>query len=444
MNVSHAAVRLTLFLLLLPLCTVSIKDPDFWWHLKTGQLVSASNSVPHVDTFSWSMAGSNWVSHEWLSELIMYGLYRGGGLPLLVVFFGAIAALAFVVATLRTDSEAIPTGLAALVGAVGTATVFGPRPQIFSMLLTSVFLYMLERDSKLWLLIPLTILWVNLHGAFAVGLGLVLIYSAGALFEGNRRKAGQLGLLFLACVAVVPINPHGMRLYTYPLETLTSPAMQRLLGDWAPPDFTRSASVGIILLLVTTFGLIAYAGKRVNPTRLAVLMIFTYAALRSGRHVPLLALAAVPLIAERLPPTKLSIRWWFPLTALLLGAPLIYHAATTPPKVVAEPLPSAAVDWLERSRPTGNLYNWYDWGGYLIWRGQRVWIDGRADLYGDRFVFADKDIGDAEGNWHTVFEERKVSTVMITPRLRLSRALAADPSWVKGYEDEMSVIYIRR
>lgn len=439
-----SAMRTTLFFVLVALCTVGVKDPDIWWHLKTGQIIAYTHSVPHTDHFSWSMAGSPWVSHEWLSELVMYGLFATGGFPLLVVFFGCLAALAFLIASLNSDTPTVPAGLAAAVGAVGAATVFGPRPQIFSILLASVFLYVLEKRRWLWALVPLTVLWANLHGGFAVGVGIIFLYSVGALFEGDRLRAGRLALLFLACLAVVPLNPHGVKLYTYPLQTLMSPAMQNLLGDWAPPDFRRLASAGIILLLAATFGLLAKSGKGIAATKLLLLLVFTYATLRSARHVPLLALVAVPLIAERLPQTRRSAPWWFAFAAALLALPVIYRAAITPPKLASDPLPSGAVDWLDRNQPAGNLYNWYDWGGYLIWRGHKVWIDGRPDMYGDSFVLKDKEIGDAKGDWRAVFADRKVGAVMITPHLDLSQALAADSEWVKGYEDELSIVYVRK
>jgi hypothetical protein len=327
---------------------------------------------------------------------------------------------------------------------VGAATVFGPRPQIFSILLASLFFYILERRRWLWGLVPLTVIWVNLHGGFAVGLGIIVVYSLGAFLDGDRSRSGRFALLFLACLAVVPLNPRGVTLYTYPLQTLMSPAMQNLLGDWAPPDFRRAASAGIILLLAVTFTLVAKSRKAVATTKWLLLMVFTYATLRSGRHVPLLALAAVPIIAERLPQTRRQAPWWLALVAALVILPIIYRAAASPPQLAGGSLPSGAVNWLDQHPPEGNLYNWYDWGGYLIWRGHKVWIDGRPDMYGDSFVFKDKEIGDAQGNWRAIFADRHVGAVMITPHSNLSQALASDSEWTKGYEDQISVVYVKR
>jgi hypothetical protein len=275
-------------------------------------------------------------------------------------------------------------------------------------------------------------------------LGIVFIYCLGALLESRGRDAARLAVVLAACVAVVVINPHGTRMYTYPLETLASPAMQNLLGDWAPPDFRRASSAGIVLLLITTFTLLAISPKRISAARLLLLLVFFYATLRSGRHVPLLALAAVPLIAERLPQTPRPFPKWLPLLAFLIAVPVVYRSAIAAPKLASRPLPSAAVDWLDQNRPAGNLYNWYDWGGYLIWRGRKVWIDGRPDMYGDQFVFLDKQIGDDEVDWRAIFAERDVRTVMITPALRLSKALATDPQWTKAYQDQLAVIYVKR
>ena len=79
-----------------------IADPDFWWHLRTGQLIVQTHTIPHFDPFSFTNNGKPWVAHEWLSEVFMYSLYRIGGYGLLIFVFSIVICGAFILAYLRS------------------------------------------------------------------------------------------------------------------------------------------------------------------------------------------------------------------------------------------------------------------------------------------------------------------------------------------------------
>ncbi len=100
-----------------------IADPDFWWHLRTGQLISQTGSIPHSDPFSFTNNGKPWIAHEWLSELFFYGLYKIGGYAALILTFSTIITAAFLFAYLRCPPETRPyiAGFALLLGAIATA-----------------------------------------------------------------------------------------------------------------------------------------------------------------------------------------------------------------------------------------------------------------------------------------------------------------------------------
>src|SRR5262245_60382623 len=157
---------------------------DFWWHLKAGEVIVTTGSIPRRDLFSFTALDSASVPHCWLAESLYYLVYSLGGLPCLILFNTALLLVAFLlVYRLCLESgESRRLGIvAALLAAASLALFSGMRPHVFSFVLFAYFYWVLSgfrqrRRDWLWTL-PLSMaLWVNLHGAFVVGLGLFAIY----------------------------------------------------------------------------------------------------------------------------------------------------------------------------------------------------------------------------------------------------------------------------
>src|SRR5271169_4720685 len=197
---STRAFLAVLFLGLFAMAVRNVNDPDVWWHLKVGQYIAEHKSVPHTDPFSYTRAGQPWVAHEWLSDLLLYQLQRTTGWGGLILIFAAILAAAFFLLYLRCGPATYVAGLATLCGAWATAPVWGVRPQVLSLLMTSLWLLILERSERnpklLWWTLPLTLLWVNLHAGFALGLALSALFIAGEwgeqLLGRSRRNTPRL------------------------------------------------------------------------------------------------------------------------------------------------------------------------------------------------------------------------------------------------------------
>jgi hypothetical protein len=138
-----------LFLGLFAMAARNVDDPDVWWHLKTGEYIAAHKSVPHTDPFSYTRAGQPWVAHEWLTELGLYEIQRSAGFAGLILVFAAILTAAFVLLYLRCGPAAYIAGVMTLWGALAARPVWGVRPQVISLLLTSLWLFILERAEKM-------------------------------------------------------------------------------------------------------------------------------------------------------------------------------------------------------------------------------------------------------------------------------------------------------
>jgi hypothetical protein len=486
---THWLLVIVIMAVIFTLAAQPITDPDFWWHLKTGQYIVETRTIPHTDIFSTLRFGSEWVAHEWLSETLIYGIFHALGYGGLIVVFSIVITAAFWIAYQRCRQLArhpYVSGLALLLGAAATMPTWGVRPQMFSLLFASIFISFLDRYSRreampwIWWLAPLMILWVNLHAGFALGLVLIVLTIAGLLldwlllrkdsFANVWRRARPLCWLLIICVAAVLLNPNGRRIYSYPFETLSSQAMMQYIQEWRSPNFHNPLFQALALLLLATFSALALSNIRPRPGQMLLLAATAWATLRSARNVAFFALVATPLLAEHSWTFITSHRWgrWLDktekrerderstskivLNVLLLMLALVVvtlgvgRAVKEQPVVEAQEFPAAAVDFIRERKPPQPIFNEYVWGGYLIWRlypDYRVYIDGRADVNGDELMKEFLAVNDGKPAWRESLENRGIRTVLVKPDAALASLLRQDSGWRKVFEDKQAVIFVR-
>jgi hypothetical protein len=480
--------RLFVIILALGLFTMAargVTDPDVWWHLRTGQLIIQNHKVFHTDPYSYTRFGQPWVDHEWLSQVLIFGLYRLAGWGGLIIGFAAVIASAFLVVFLRCPGRPYVAGVITLLGAFASAPSWGVRPQMITLLLASVLLLILERSYQrpefLWWTPPLILLWVNLHAGYAVGLALMVLFLVGdALdvafgFAISDSKDGRpatarfraLALAIVACAAVVPLNPYGRAMYSYPFETLRSRAMQNYIGEWHSPNFHQQLYLPTLIMILATIALPVLSPKRLRPREVLLLSVMTFAALRSVRHIPIYTLIAIPLVSAMLlawlqesgvarrfdlkhsamTPSKTL------LNGILLAAFLVFAVARIrfvtrgQAETEAKEFPTAAVSFIAAHHPPAPILAHYNWGGYFIWRlypEYRVYIDGRADLYGDAFMDNLAATYYVRGDaWRTPFETWGIRTVVLPPDAPVVTALKALPDWQTMYADSQAVVLVK-
>ncbi len=447
-------------------------DPDLWWHLQTGQDIVASRAIPQTDIYSFTRAGSEWVTHEWLSEVLIYAVYRvSGWAGLLAVFSGFITA-AFYLVYRRSTGKPYIAAFAILLAVAASSPLFGVRPQMITLLLASTFIAFLTsysndgKSRRLFWMVPLMLLWVNLHAGYALGLGLIGLYLVSIAFDRKWDLIPRLLMTLIACAAVVPLNPNGFRMFSYPLETLRSPSMAAFIQEWASPNFHQPMFLPLALFIFLLVAVLALSSKRLRASEVFLLFVTGLAALRSARHIPIFALIATPIFAQQVWELIVARGWELRLIApqgseprtavllavLLLLAPavldiaLIKHFVTNQAVYEAKNYPQAAVNFLESKKLPGPIYNRYGWGGYLIRRfhgAYPVYIDGRADVYGDQFMYEAFNTYDGGTGWFEPLDRLSIRTVLISPDAPLASLLRNDQEWLKVYEDEQAIIFTR-
>jgi hypothetical protein len=457
-----------LFLGLFAMAARNVADPDAWWHLKTGQYIAAHHSVLHADPFSYTRTGEPWVTHEWLSEVLLYQLQRTTGWGGLIVTFAAILCAAFFLLYLRCGPAPYVAGVATLCAAWATAPVWGVRPQVFSLLLTSLWLLILERSKRnpkiLWWTLPVTLLWVNLHAGFALGLALSALFLAGEWIEGalgyRQQTTSHLrnaALVLLLDLLIVPLNPNGLRMFSYPIETLRSTAMQNYIAEWASPSFHHPEYWPFLLIVLGTFAAMSWCPLKVRPRDLLLLLVSLYAALCSIRMIPLFVLIAAPLISRHLgnwprensqaqprrTGARTALNGVIVLAMAVFAGVHVFQVIQRQPQAEAQHFPARAVAFLQGHPPSGRIFNHYDWGGYLIWRlypSTPVFIDGRADLYGQPLLDQFAATYQLKGDWRQTLQRWSIDTVIVPTDSALATGLRSSPGWTVSYEDQQAVI----
>jgi hypothetical protein len=470
-----------LFLAIFVMAVRETLDPDMWWHLRTGQVI-LEQGIPRQDIYSFTVPDHRWITHEWLSEVVMWLGYQAAGLYGLILMSAALVSLTFALVYKRCLGRPYLAGFVILLAALASAPFWGVRPQLFNMLFTAAFIFLVEgyKDGKigrrvLWLLPLLTLFWANMHSGYLVGIALLLAYLAGesiSLTMGRQRERDLtwpavrwLGVMTLASLLIAVLNPNGPALWIYPFFTLGSNAMQSYIQEWASPDFHQVIFWPFAALL--GIGLLAMVAARRSPSLTDGLLFAGTAAagMLSARHIPIFAIVASPIICRHLllaleetrfhallsgqaredPAGRLVVLNWLLLLLFLVVAAVWSLAKLGGNEAaIAGRYPEAAVDYLvENGLDNQRIYNSYNWGGYLIWRGLPVFVDGRADVYGDEFLHYYRRTFDLTNRWQQPLDEYDVEYVLVEHHSPLSNLLEAGGSWQLAYDDSLASLFAR-
>ncbi len=435
-------------------------DPDTYWHIAAGQWMLAHGSVPRADPFSFSLPGAPWVAHEWLSEIGFALAWRIGGWGGVVLLAAAAAALAMGNLARHLGRTLAPLSVLVL-GMLAIATlapVLLARPHILALPLMEAFIAGLlaaraGSRAPSPALLGVMALWANLHGGFVLGLALVpplALEAVLAATPGARARAGRdWGLFFAGAVIAGCLTPQLWHGLVFPFHLLGMHTALGAITEWRSPDFGHMQPVEIWLL--AALGLAATRSVRLPPIRLALLLGLVHLGLAHGRDSVLVGMIGPLLVAEALartlapaPTGALGGR----AQAAGLGAGialaslwLIVHPVRRGADAIS---PQAALQHLPTELAQAHVFNDYDFGGYLIFAGIRPFIDGRADLYGDRFVDAYvRAMHPDRATLAALLDRYAVSWTLLRPSDGAVLLLDAMPGWSRLYSDETAVVHVR-
>ncbi|HZZ87710.1 MAG TPA: hypothetical protein VFE13_05175 [Caulobacteraceae bacterium] len=449
-------------------------DGDTNWHVAAGRWILAHMTVPATDPFSFTYGGHRWIAHEWGSEVLMALAWLGLAWSGVVLLIGLAAGAAYALIARELALWMGPVGQV-----IGLALSFAclqpflfARPHMLAAPLlvfwTSQLLAARRQDRAPPLeLALLMVLWANLHASFIFGLGIVAPFAAEAFFEAPNEVGAKLkvvqgwGVFGAVATALSLATPHGILGLEFPFWVLNMKVLPNIL-EWRSATFQQPTLFEGALMVTLFLGL--WRGVRVPPFRLLLLIALVHMALQHIRQEAVLALLAPMLLAEpfgrtlnpgrtvpRLtPPVGWRPGWRIPsipvAATLALGAAAVVVTRLAMPLVRTDNgnVPVTAVAHVPPQLMTQPVFNEYAFGGYLIFKGVRPFVDGRADMYGDAFVQEYLAIaGGAQPDVDKAFKRWNIRWTILSPREPLVRELDARPGWRRVYSDSFAVVQAR-
>jgi hypothetical protein len=319
-----------------PLSNRPLADADIGWHIRTGELVLATHSLPRTDPFSSTMQGQTWFAWEWLYDIVLGILHQACGLNGVVWLCAFLVAAVFVLllSQLLRRGTGLPLAIVLMLLAESAATIhLYARPHIVSWLFSLLWFVGLERWERSqqgrlpwwvpWFFPASMLLWVNLHGGWLFGMALLGIYTFAAFVESIRTpdafaaigiayRARAMAVAWAASAVATLVNPYGWQLHAHVYRYLGDRYLMNRIDEFRSPNFHGWAERCFAVILVLT--LIAFAGNRFSDTRvsgnhgklrlshLLVVLLAAYAGFYSSRNLPvssmLLVLVAGPILWE--------------------------------------------------------------------------------------------------------------------------------------------------
>ena len=459
-------------------------DADFFAHIKTAQIIVDNRGLPGHDVFSYTVNNRAWVDHEYMSELVMYGLLNYlGGQALISIGFGALIAVGFLLMLARINLRPTPHIVVAAalgLGALAGIALWGPRAQMVTFTLFALTLYLidlyLQRRSRAIYFLPVVVaVWANFHAGFVYAFLLLALTAVCELvlwaIDRSRREhlvaARQLAIVLAVSAVAALITPWGPSLYHYIWLTQTSGTLSNFTAEWLSPNFHHLNMVAFLLtIFVFGAGLVFY---RPRLHQLVIAIVTLGLALQAERNILLFIAAATPVIAwcygaawheygvgrrlqEWLRPRPKDLQLVAATglvvaviaVAAFVGDGLGKQAASTRAN-----FPAAASDWLAAHPDTGSrMFSDVGWSGYLNYRfypqqNRSVFMLGDPTLVGDALMRQYTDITTLGSDWHTLLDRYRVDYVVFEPNTALASALDASPGWHRAYSDSVAVIWLR-
>jgi hypothetical protein len=477
-----------------------LTDSDTGWHIRTGEWILQNGRVPATDFFSFTKVGQPWFAWEWLSDVLMAVVHQRSGLAGIVLasllVLGATSVCVYRSTREESGHRLIAITLTGL--AMSASTIHWlARPHLVTPLFAAAFCWVLNRAERkcglatLWALPPITILWVNLHGGFFVGIVLLVTYATGAateeLVRGARQNAWDRARKYLltagACAAASLVNPYGYRLHLHVAEYLGSSFYIQRIGEFQSIDFHSFTAAYFETFLVLAIAAAVWHLSTGRLVHVLLLLSWSHLALFSARNVPIFAVVAAPGIglamrewldyAASLWPSQwlgnlfgcfteledglrmiafsdARRRWHLlPCVAVVVLALLLAYPGQTK-NLHAEfdrnRFPFDAVTFVSKADlgPHLKVYASWQWGGYLIyrlWPSIAVFDDGRTDFYGPDFVADGLRVWDACPDWASILERYRVNAALLPVDSALATVLRERRDWKPVYQDHVAVLF---
>jgi hypothetical protein len=453
-------------------------DGDLPHHLAVGKYVLQGHLPQINDIFSYTRNGVPIAPHKWLSGVIFYSAYwifdERGIIILSALLLATTFSLIYSDGVKRTGTR-LPVFFLVAWGAAVSSLHWISRPHLFTMLLFAVWLILNEilasgKKIRIWYFAALMLLWNNIHGEFIAGFLVTGATLAGWILEyifdrptADIKVGKQLGIVMVVITIVTVINPVSLRALSTVTNWLGNDYLMSHTNETIPPNFADPTF--LILLAFMVFSIFILVIKRTKlPVRMGLILAgFSAMVLLSARNVHFFGVVAPFVLIGVFPDTqsigllgrfeKLLARiesqmkgiLWPVLIALLGVILLIFTPLGNIERFSPQTFPIQATEWLKTNPQSGNMFNTFDWGGYIsleLFPQQLVFIDSQGDIYGEAFIREYEQIVNLEDGWQDVLAKYNVKWALIPTNWELAAALTT-AGWREIYHDDTAIILVR-
>jgi hypothetical protein len=471
-------------------------DGDLGRHLTIGNYILEQHTIPTRDIFSHTMSGVELTPHEWLAQVLFALSFRLAGLDGVVLLCALVLAATFTLVFMQSVKRSrfllVSLGITILASAAASVHWLA-RPHLFTMLLTVLWINELEKwrenaNWHWWIFPLLMVLWVNLHGAFIVGILIWLFYLGDAFLSvkpslidqdevenssekrGNRaRRIRQMLLIGVVVVGATLINPVGWQVWDTTFGFLGNQYLVSHTVEYQSPDFQLVSFWPFLLMICMSIFLFSFSRKNIRLVDVMLITAWTAFSLISARNIAIYAVISAPILAEitasiirQFTPNSplvnhekrlflldrnLKGKFWllvfvlvFGLSAILNGTLLI---SVKENKFSERVFPVQAADWLSSQPGNEPIFNYFPWGGYLLyrhWPDLKVFIDGQTDFYGEELTREYENIITLADGWQEVLEKYQVSRVLMPVDSELIEELKKSNRWKMVYQDGTAAV----
>lgn len=440
-------------------------DGDTAFHIRIGDFILNSGQVPHRDVFSFSVEGQPWYAFEWLSEVAYSLAHTALALKGVVLLAGLVIGLTFTLLWNFAVWQGANSGVALIVVMLGLSASsfhFHARPHVFTWLFLLTAMWLVAADRKqnhwsIWLLVPLTALWANVHGGFFIFFALLGVLIAGLVLEGRAQEAGRYTLVLLVSAVASLCNPYGLEMHLHIYEVLRAKWILDLVDEFRSPVFRgETMLIFLVLLFLGLMTATRLVERRQFSDALPILFL-AYASLTSVRHIPIFVLIAAPLIAVEL--SRLWNTWLASQrrgstariiedvitqrlpgrsdcmgigAVLFIGYLCLSPMSAFPQDFSADRFPVALVQKHQARLATSRVFCSDQWGGYLVYKNfpqQRIFIDGRHNYYGEKFLKQTLAMNEGRSGWRETFDRQNFDIVLSTADSTITTLLITAPDW---------------
>lgn len=405
-NVGELSLILFIVGMILLIFIGKITTYDYWWHTKVGEYIINTKNIPKTGIFSWYALENNlnWISHEWLSEVVIY-LCSKIGLIGAYLFIIINLLILFVFIFKKNIKNILNNYLYALIwiiiGCLLFASFSNARPHMisFNLLAFSIYIILKFREDEsykgIYLIPIISLLWSNFHGGSSnlpyVLCFIVLItglfnfkYKKITFKKLSKKQVKTFILIIILSIIAIAINPHGLKMITYPYVNMSDTTMLNAIYEWKAPDI-KILSELFIFIEIFAIIFVLFLTDEVDFTDFALLGAFIYLTLKSIRFSALLYIVATFIIFKYVKPTNTpKIKECLTKIMFRTGIIAIIIYIISLGGIIKNPfdynISDKVITAIKNENPK-RLYNDYNLGCYLIYNGIPVFIDGRADMY---------------------------------------------------------------